>query len=215
MGWCIAERRGPQKCIQIVSKSYQEIVLVAHRKSVHSWSPCKDPPGNYPQNTFLGLQIVSKSYREIVSKSYRDFPQFAIENNRNSDTISIRFGGQKEAPEGPLKDPWDPCQGPPRKPPPKHLPGPPNRIEIVSRNRIEIVSRFSSVCNSRNSDTISIRFLDTISIRFGAPGRCFGGGFLGGPWQGSQGSFRGPSKASFWPPNRIEIVSGFLFSIAN
>ena len=148
---------------EIVSKSYRDFPQFAIENSRNSdtisirfggqkeapegplkgpGTPAKDPPGNHPQNTFLGLQIVSKSYREIVSKSYRDFPQFAIENSRNSDTISLRFGGQKEAPQGPLKDPWDPCQGPPKKPPPKHPPGAPNRIEIVSRNRIEIVSEF-------------------------------------------------------------------------
>ena len=130
---------GAQKCIQIVSKSYQEIVSIAHRKSVHSWSPCKDPPGNYPQNT-LRLQIVSKSYREIVSKPYRNRIEIFLSLQLKIVGISIRFRYDLRAPKGSLGRPS-------RKPPPKHPPGAPNRIEIVSRNRIEIVSRFSSVCN--------------------------------------------------------------------
>ena len=64
-------------------------------------TPFKKSKRTTPKTTYWG----SKSYREIVSKSYRDFPQLAIENSRNSDTISIRFRYDLEAKKRPLKGP--------------------------------------------------------------------------------------------------------------
>ena len=139
----------PKKRIQIVSKSVSKV-----------YQKCIDQPKSVSKSVSIGHKVYRKVYQKCItapahsSKSYRNHIEISYRNRIEIFLsfylkiigIGIRFDRIWKPKRASGRVQGTPLKNP-REPPPKHLTGAPNRIEIVSRNRIEIVSRFSSVCN--------------------------------------------------------------------